>query len=56
MTALRRAECPNCGKSVPVRTNGMLREHYVYRLQADQRPLEPLGRVKVCPGTGTVAR
>jgi len=39
-----------------VRTNGLLREHYVYRLQAEQRPLETLGRVKVCPGTGAVAR
>lgn len=49
--AERRA-CPTCGKDVPVRRNGMLREHYVYRPQREQDPRRPLGRVRVCEGTG----
>lgn len=50
MSKLPRATCPTCGKDVAVRVNGALREHYVYRPQAEQQPELPLGRVRVCEG------
>lgn len=52
MTALPRAACPVCHKSVAVRTTGQLREHYVYRPQAEQDPSTTLGRMRVCRGSG----
>lgn len=50
-----RATCPECGADVPIRRNGALREHYVYRPQAEQDTTRPLGRVRVCPGSGQQA-
>lgn len=52
MSALPRGTCPDCAKSVAVRRNGDLREHYVYRPQAEQEPEKPMGRVRVCVGSG----
>lgn len=54
MPPLPRADCPVCGKSVAVRVGGKLREHYVYRLQAEQDPSTTLGRMRVCEGSGAV--
>ena len=55
MTALPRGECPVCGKTVALRRRGELREHYVYRPQAEQDPSTTLGRMRVCEGSGQVA-
>lgn len=55
MSEIVRRRCPDCGKDVPVRRNGALREHYVYRPQAELRPLETLGRVELCVGSGRSA-
>jgi len=55
VTALPRTVCPVCGKSVALRRRGELREHYVYRPQAEQDPTAPLGRMRVCEGSGQVA-
>jgi hypothetical protein len=52
VTSLPRATCPHCGKSVPVRRNGMLREHYVYRPQQEQVNTSHLGRMETCAGSG----
>jgi len=51
VTPLPRGTCPVCGKSVALRTNGALREHYVYKPQREQRPAETMGRVRVCEGS-----
>lgn len=51
MSALPRGTCPVCGKSVALRVNGLLREHYVYRPQREQEPAKPMGRVRVCEGS-----
>lgn len=40
MTTLPRARCPNCGRQVPFRRNGALREH--------RTP----GGTRTCPGSG----
>jgi len=56
MPPLPRAECPVCQKSVAVRTGGQMREHYVYRPQAEQDPSTTLGRMRVCEGSGQVAQ
>jgi hypothetical protein len=52
--ATERRTCRFCGKDVPVRRNGDLREHYVYKPQAEQDTTRPLGRVRVCEGAGTM--
>lgn len=56
MPALPRAECPQCGRSVPVRRNGALREHRVLaaavsssQLGGDMRPKTHL---PLCEGSG----
>lgn len=47
MSALPRTECPWCGRSVPVRRNGALREHRIAQLRdlpacegSGQRPVD----------------
>lgn len=52
MSALPRGRCPVCTKDVALRVGGQIREHYVYRAQRDQDPTTPLGRVRVCKGSG----
>jgi hypothetical protein len=52
MPALPRAHCQVCGQTVAVRKGGLLREHYVYRPQAEQDLTRPLGRMRVCEGSG----
>lgn len=52
MTALPRGRCPKCHQDVALRKGGLLREHYVYRAQADQDVTVPLGRVRTCEGSG----
>lgn len=55
MSALERGRCAKCGKDVALRKGRLLREHYVYRAQAEQDLTTPLGRMRVCPGSGGVA-
>jgi hypothetical protein len=45
-----------CGQTVALRKGGQLREHYVYRPQAEQDLTTPLGRMRVCEGSGSVAK
>ena len=52
VTALPRGRCPICGQTAALRRNGVLREHYVYRPQAEQDQTTPLGRMRVCEGSG----
>jgi competence CoiA-like predicted nuclease len=54
MTALPRGRCPVCGADVALRKGGKVREHYVYRAQADQDLTVPMGRMRVCEGSGKV--
>lgn len=49
---LPRGWCPDCGSTAAVRSNGVLRQHYIYLPQQQQDPTRPLGRVTVCPGSG----
>lgn len=53
MPPLPRATCSVCGKEVAVRSNGELREHHVYRPQAEQDPTTTLGRMRKCEGSGS---
>ncbi len=52
MSSLPRGRCPVCDQDVALRKGGQLREHYVYRPQAEQDPTTPLGRVRTCEGSG----
>ena len=55
MSALPRGLCPACGAQVALRKGGLVREHRVYLPQREQRPLELLGRTRVCEGSGRAA-
>lgn len=52
MPPLPRGECPVCHQDVALRNGGQLREHYVYRLQAEQDVTTHMGRMRVCEGSG----
>lgn len=52
MPPLPRGICPICRKSVALRSDGQLREHYVYKPQQEQDTTKPLGRVRICEGSG----
>ena len=52
MTPLPRATCPTCGRSVPVRVNGALREHNRTAQHRERSYL--VGQSDLCPASGTV--
>lgn len=56
MSALPRGRCPVCGAVVPIRKNGMVREHRVYLPQREQDPSTHLGRTRVCEGSGRASQ
>lgn len=55
MPPLPRGTCPDCGGDVALRKGGLIREHRVYRAQADQDLTVHLGRTNVCLGSGKPA-
>jgi hypothetical protein len=52
MAPLPRGRCPVCGGDVALRKGSLVREHRVYLPQAEQDPSTPLGRTRVCEGSG----
>lgn len=56
MGKLPRGVCATCSQNAALRNDGTLREHYVYRPQREQDPTVPLGRMRVCEGSGKEPR
>jgi hypothetical protein len=52
MSPLPRGTCPVCTADVALRKGGLVREHRVYLPQREQDPSTPLGRTRVCEGSG----
>jgi hypothetical protein len=55
VSALPRGRCSVCGGDVALRRNGVTREHRVYLPQREQDTTTPLGRTRVCEGSGHAA-
>jgi hypothetical protein len=54
-SALPRGRCPDCRGDVALRKGGLVREHRIYRAQAEQDPTTHLARTRLCPGSGKKA-